>query len=122
MGRIKIEDLTALLAALVVWSCLFPAAAEASESPWYPVTVEVWQPPFKTDAQRNLKEYLPLSKVEKNWHIYAFIPHLKDPYWLGVNYGLIQEARRLGLNLTIFEAGGYTNLNIQRQQISTLLR
>jgi protein TorT len=45
------------------------------------------------------------------------IPHLKDDYWIGVNFGLIDEARRLGVGLQLFEAGGYGNLQIQRQQI-----
>jgi len=48
----------------------------------------------------------------------ASIPHLKDDYWLAVNFASIQEARRLGVRLDLFEAGGYPHLEMQRRQIS----
>jgi protein TorT len=51
----------------------------------------------------------------------VFIPHLKDAYWLGVNFGLVDEARRLGISLTISEAGGYNQLDVQRQQVQAAL-
>ena len=121
MTEIKNGRLFATLKALLIWSMLLPPFSVAAGSPWYPVTVEVWQPPFEQDAQRNRREYRPLTTVEKNWKICAFIPHLKDPYWLGVNYGLIQEAERLGLDLRMYEADGYHNLDIQRRQIAHVL-
>jgi protein TorT len=40
---------------------------------------------------------------------------------LGVNYGLIAEARRLGVGLSLYEAGGYEHLDIQRKQIEDCL-
>jgi protein TorT len=66
--------------------------------------------------------YTPLDKAQKKWRIRVFIPHLKDAYWLGVNYGLIDEARRLGIRLSIFEAGGYDRLEVQRRQIEDSLK
>jgi len=56
---------------------------------WYPVEVDVWNPPFNDLRQREQKLYTPLDKAQKKWRIRVFIPHLKDAYWLGVNYGLI---------------------------------
>jgi protein TorT len=98
-----------------------PATAQA-EKAWYPVEVEVWTPPFNDLRQREQKLYTPLEKAQKKWRIRVFIPHLKDDYWLGVNYGLIDEARRLGVSLSIYEAGGYDQLEVQRRQIEENLK
>ena len=57
------------------------------------------------------------DKAEKPWRICVSIPHLKDAYWTAVNFGLIDEARRLGIGMHLYEAGGYGNLETQRQQI-----
>jgi protein TorT len=42
---------------------------------------------------------------------------MKDAYWMAVDYGVIDEARRQGVALQLVEAGGYTNLNTQISQI-----
>ncbi|MGY3941741.1 TMAO reductase system periplasmic protein TorT [Aeromonas tecta] len=44
-------------------------------------------------------------------------PHLRDAYWLSVNQGMVEEAKRLGATLRIHEAGGYGALTEQRQQL-----
>ena len=95
--------------------------AFAAKKVWYPVDVDVWNPPFNKFRQREQKQYNPLKKARKKWHLSVFIPHLKDAYWLGVNYGLIDEARRLGISLTIYQAGGYGQLAVQRKQINTVI-
>ncbi len=95
--------------------------AAQAEKTWYPVDVDVWNPPFNDQRQREQKLYTPLDKAQKKWRIRVFIPHLKDDYWLGVNYGLINEARRLGVSLSIFEAGGYDQLDVQRRQIENAI-
>jgi len=46
----------------------------------------------------------------KHWRIAFLFPHLKDPYWTGVNYGVISEARRLGVAVDILAADGYNDL------------
>jgi protein TorT len=97
-----------------------PATTQADKA-WYPVEVDVWNPPFNDQRQREQKLYTPLDKAQKKWRIRVFIPHLKDDYWLGVNYGLIHEARRLGVSLSIFEAGGYDRLEVQRRQIENVM-
>ena len=93
-----------------------------AEKAWYPVEVDVWNPPFNDLRQREQKLYTPLDKAQKKWRIRVFIPHLKDAYWLGVNFGLIDEARRLGISLSIYEAGGYDQLEVQRRQIEESLK
>lgn len=96
-----------------------PGAAQARD--WYPLEVDVWEPPFNTKRQRVQKSYVPLQKAERRWNLCVSIPHLKDAYWLAVNFGLVDEARRLGVNLAIYEAGGYDRLEVQRKQIEECL-
>jgi protein TorT len=105
-----------VLGVLAVSVALTVPAVQA-EKAWYPVEVDVWNPPFNDQRQREQKLYTPLEKAQKKWRIRVFIPHLKDDYWLGVNFGLIHEARRLGISLSIYEAGGYDQLDVQRRQI-----
>lgn len=57
--------------------------------------------------------------ASREWKICASIPHLKDAYWLGVNYGLVDETKRLNVSLKLFEAGGYGNLDTQIRQIES---
>ncbi|WP_349919210.1 TMAO reductase system periplasmic protein TorT [Aeromonas veronii] len=47
----------------------------------------------------------------------ALYPHLRDAYWLSVNQGMVEEAKRLGARLRIHEAGGYGALAEQRKQL-----
>ncbi len=109
-----------LVLVYLVLTIAAPAELEA-EKAWYPLAVDVWTPPFNEAMRRQTQTYTPLEKAQKPWRIRVFIPHLKDAYWLGVNFGLIDEARRLGVNLTIQEAGGYGQLKVQRQQIEAAL-
>ncbi|WP_443088450.1 TMAO reductase system periplasmic protein TorT [Vibrio sp. LaRot3] len=52
----------------------------------------------------------------------AIYPHLKDSYWLSVNYGMVDEARKLGVDLRVLEAGGYPHHDKQQQQLSLCTR
>ena len=110
-----------VLFALAVLLAITLSTSQA-EKVWYPVEVDVWNPPFNDTRQREQKNYTPLERAQKKWRIHVFIPHLKDDYWLGVNYGLINEARRLGISLSIYEAGGYDQLGVQRRQIGESLK
>ena len=56
-------------------------------------------------------------KATKPWKICVSFPHMKDAYWLGVDYGVVEEAKRLGVKMNLVEAGGYTELNKQISQI-----
>lgn len=56
-------------------------------------------------------ETIQFAKVAKRpWRIAFLFPHLKDPYWIGSNYGVISEAKRLGIQADIFVAKGYNDL------------
>lgn len=41
---------------------------------------------------------------------------MKDSFWVAVAYGVVEEAKRQNVNMTLFEAGGYENLPRQLSQ------
>lgn len=90
-----------------------PAAAQA----WYPYDAQQITPPFAADGTPSDVSYTPLEKAEKAWNICVSFPHMKDAYWLGVDYGVAEEAARLGVKMNLVEAGGYTELAKQISQI-----
>lgn len=92
-----------------------------------PVHAKDWWP-FSIAAAKNgdLKkveqiEYTPLEKAEKPWNLCVLYPHMQDSYWVSVNYGLIEEAKRLGVKVSAFQAGGYTALPKQIAQYDDCL-
>ncbi|MCR9212290.1 MAG: TMAO reductase system periplasmic protein TorT [Proteobacteria bacterium] len=92
-------------------------AGSATAADWYPYPVQIWEPAFDMSSPRNDIEYQPLDKAAEKWDICVSFPHMKDAYWLAVNYGVAAEAERLGVQMQLVEAGGYTNLNTQISQI-----
>src|SRR5260370_28998618 len=55
-------------------------------------------------------EYSPLEKAAKPWNVCVLFPHMKDTFWVAADYGVAQEARRLGGNMTLYDAGGRINM------------
>ena len=55
-------------------------------------------------------QYAMTTPASKHWRIAFLFPHLKDPYWIGCDYGVISEAKRLGVAVDIFPADGYDDL------------
>ena len=102
-----------LLLALVALLTLSGACRAADSWP-----LESWSPPFDYHGVASAISYQPLDKAKRSWRICASYPHLKDSYWLSVNYGMVRHARELGVQLEIVEAGGYLNLDRQISQIS----
>jgi protein TorT len=96
---------------------LAAAAAQAQDDAWYPYPVESWDPPFDMSSPRTAVDYVPLEQASEPWEICVSFPHMKDAYWLGVGYGVAEEAKRLGVKMQLVEAGGYTELNTQISQI-----
>ncbi|MCP4492089.1 MAG: TMAO reductase system periplasmic protein TorT [Gammaproteobacteria bacterium] len=84
---------------------------------WYPFEVQEWNPPFNMESPRTSHNYEPLKKASKKWDICVSFPHMKDAYWSAVNYGVVDESRRIGVKMQLVEAGGYTNLSKQISQI-----
>jgi len=94
------------------WSCT-PAFAKD----WFPYPVQQWDPPFNMSSPRKNVNYTPLPKAAKKWSICVSFPHMKDAYWMGVDYGVVEESKRLGVKMQLVEAGGYTELKKQISQI-----
>lgn len=59
----------------------------------------------------------PLASANEPWKLCAIYPHLKDSYWLSVNYGMVEEAKLNNAELTVYESGGYPNVERQKEQI-----
>lgn len=103
---------TALPAALLALA--LTASSSLAQQVW---PVDTWVPPFDYKGAMHQLDYKSLTTASKPWRICASYPHLKDSYWLSVNYGMVEQARRLGVKLRIVEAGGYPNLDRQIAQI-----
>ncbi|WP_240705097.1 TMAO reductase system periplasmic protein TorT [Pacificoceanicola onchidii] len=99
------------LKSILVGLCL-PAMAMAETWPLQAPAV-----PFNYDSPSRAIDYQPLTSAREAWRICVSFPHLKDAYWLSVNYGMVEEARRLGVTFRLVEAGGYPNVDRQIQQI-----
>lgn len=92
----------ASLILLIFFLC--PASAQA-----------LW--PAKVIADGQPKDYQPVAKAAKQWRICALLPHGKDHYWWGVAWGLSEQAAASGVELGIYEAGGYEFGWKQQQQL-----
>lgn len=102
----------ALCNVLVAMGALsFIGASQAAD--WFPVKVKS----VSADGQEAVVDYQALAKASQPWKICAAYPHLKDSFWLGADYGMVEEARRLGVKLQVMDAGGYEHLNNQISQI-----
>ena len=97
-------------AAAVIGVVGLSATANAADV-WWPVKV------YDASSGTNVEtEYSPLEKASKPWNICVLFPHMKDSFWVAVAYGIVEEAKRQNVNMTLFEAGGYENLPRQLSQ------
>lgn len=63
--------------------------------------------------------FFPMARpATKPWRIAFLFPHIKDPYWVGCDFGVISEARRLGVSARIFVADGYDDLKGQLRKMA----
>lgn len=109
------------LAIALMAGTLFAGIAQSSGSAraadWFPYPAAEITPAFAADGTSTDVDYVPLDKASQPWNICVSFPHMKDAYWLGVDYGVAEEARRLGVKMNVVEAGGYTELAKQISQI-----
>lgn len=108
--------MTRMSTLLLAGAAMMATPAFAADA-WYPYDAQEVTPAFSTDGETKDITYEALDKAEKPWNICVSFPHMKDAYWLGVDYGVVEEAKRLGVKLNVVEAGGYTELNNQINQI-----
>lgn len=102
------------LLAAVGFAAMTPAWAD---SPWYPFPVESSAADGNATPGKTTADYVPLEKASRKWNICVSFPHMKDSYWLAVNFGIAKEVQRLGIQMQLYEAGGYDHLAIQTEQI-----
>jgi ribose transport system substrate-binding protein len=58
---------------------------------------------------------------EKSGTIGVSMPNIKGPWFTPVLYGISDEAKKLGYNVNIQDAGGYANVDKQVTQLSNLI-
>lgn len=61
------------------------------------------------------------SPASRPWRIAFLFPHIKDPYWVDCSYGVISEAKRLGVAADIFPAEGYDDLIGQLRKMDEVI-
>jgi len=91
---------------------------QATKIKSWPKQYNSWDP--ENTAFKKI-DYPFLKKAKNKWKVCVSIPHLKDSYWLAVNYALVDHAKKLGVRMRIKQAGGYTELLKQRTQIKTCM-
>lgn len=99
----------------LLFTGLAALAAESAGADTWPLQVPTV--PFDDDSPTAPLLYHPLDHAAKAWRLCVLYPHLKDAYWLSVNYGMVEEANRLGVSFDLYEAGGYPNLSRQIEQV-----
>jgi protein TorT len=104
------------IGAIAVAATLLLAVAPTLAAESWPV--DVWRAPsLDFSGPSEPAAYVPLAAAKQQWRICTSYPHLKDSYWLSVNYGMVEQARRAGVALNVVEAGGYPNLERQIAQV-----
>lgn len=68
---------------------------------------------FGFSAAANLVQ----AKSNEKIKLCAVYPHLKDSYWLSINFGMTEQAKQRSIELKVLEAGGYQNTDEQLKQI-----
>jgi len=98
-------------AAGIAVSAMATAGSVRADDKWWPVKV------YDLDSgSAKVTEYSPVEKASKPWNICVLFPHMKDTFWVAVDYGVVMEAKRQGVNMTLYQAGGYENLPKQLSQ------
>jgi len=65
---------------------------------------------------------VPDLKADKAYEIAVLLPNAGDPYFQQKSYGYTDEAEKVGVNLSFFDAGGYGNVEEQVAQIEDAIQ
>jgi protein TorT len=124
--RIVLRAALVLAGSLMTAGALSAVTVPISNSPrraWYPSPVEVLVESARPGApQKRTVDYEPLQRADRTWSLCISFPHLKDSYWLAVNFGIASEAARMGVRMRLYQAGGYDELPVQIEQIRQCVR
>lgn len=108
-----------LLSGAVTAPALADTAWTPADDKFDPIPVYSIYPPIKRQGSADEAlasgrvvndHYAMAAPAGKLWRIAFLFPHMKDPYWIGCSYGVISEAKRLGVAVDIFPADGYSDL------------
>ncbi|MBW1650079.1 MAG: TMAO reductase system periplasmic protein TorT [Deltaproteobacteria bacterium] len=120
-----------ICAAFIICSLFFITLSNASEKTSPKIKVNSYygtydaslkksgQPSGSLEAPK-VEEWASPASPKRPYIIGVSFPHLKDPYWLAVNYGIITQAKKLGVGIRLVAAGGYTELQKQVDQVENL--
>lgn len=124
IDRRRLRSISTFVLGLMVLGMALPAAAVSNPqmavpAGFSPVPVDLVYPPFRRHASADdalaggrvvSSRFRMVERASRPWRIAFLFPHIKDPYWVGCAYGVISEARRLGVAVDIFPANGYDDL------------
>lgn len=99
-------------------AAFFVATATSALAIQSTLALTSWSEPFEFSSQTSTLDYTPLSKAKQKWKLCVVFPHLKDPYWVATNYGVVSHARQLGVAVDLYEAGGYGELEEQKKLVT----
>ena len=88
----------------------------------YTVTKKQAGFPAKSLQGPRREKWIPPSPSKRGYRIGVLFPHLKDPYWRAVNYGIVTEAKRLKVGIRLLSAGGYEEIEKQKAQFEQLIQ
>jgi protein TorT len=110
-GESSMKHTALLVGAAVAATVAITAGTAQADEKWWPAKY------YNLDSgSPKIEEYTPLEKASKPWNICVLFPHMKDTFWVAVDYGVVEEAKRMGVNMTLYQAGGYENLPQQLAQ------
>lgn len=131
---LNISRITAIFFAIVLGATCFPVRADSTVKKaveqFAPIPVYSIYPPLKPNGSADEAlatgrvvegEYPMAAPASKSWRIAFLFPHIKDPYWVDCTYGLISEAKRLGVAVDIFPADGYNDLIGQLRKMDEVI-
>ena len=104
----------------VMGRVLLAAALSVPAAGAWAAAADDWEAPLLVDQDNAHEVYKPLpagAVAGKGYHLCVALPHMKDAYYIAKDYGLVLEARRQGVSISVMAAGGYNNLSQQIQQI-----
>src|SRR3984885_12661853 len=110
-GESSMKHTALLVGAAIAATVAITAGTAQADEKWWPAKY------YNLDSgSPKIEEYTPLEKASKPWNICVLFPHMKDTFWVAVDYGVVEEAKRMGVNMTLYQAGGYENLPKQLSQ------
>lgn len=124
MGRLYCAAMTGAIARALACAVAVMAGtgAGAAAEPAPPMRLETHVDPFDYTSAVRPVEHVPLTRAARRHRLCVTVPHMKDEYWLSVNYGMAREAQRLGVALRVVEAGGYLGATAQAEQLRACVR